>query len=111
MKTLAANMRHAARNHETVSIGGGLFGPSELTQAAAILAAHAEPLPDGVCYRVTMAGFPIELKQENARRRTFTVSYGADVRRGLTYAQAAAALGQSIMHALACESRLNNSGA
>lgn len=34
MNTLIANLRHAARNHETVNIGGGEFGPAELLAAA-----------------------------------------------------------------------------
>jgi hypothetical protein len=33
MKTLIANMKHAARNHESVHIGGGLFSPEELLAA------------------------------------------------------------------------------
>lgn len=32
--TLIANLRHAARNRETVTIGGGEFGPAELREAA-----------------------------------------------------------------------------
>lgn len=35
MKTLLANMRHAVRNGETVTIGGGQFSPAELHQALA----------------------------------------------------------------------------
>lgn len=34
---IIANLRHAARNCETVTIGGGQFGPDELRQAADIL--------------------------------------------------------------------------
>jgi hypothetical protein len=30
MKTLLANLRHAARNGETVTVGGGEFTPAEL---------------------------------------------------------------------------------
>lgn len=32
--TLVANLRHAVRNGETVTIGGGVFGPDELREAA-----------------------------------------------------------------------------
>lgn len=46
MKTLAANMMHAARNRQTVEIGGGQFGPDELRAAADILAAHTPPTND-----------------------------------------------------------------
>jgi hypothetical protein len=40
--TLIANLRHAARNHETVTIGGGEFGPAELLAAAQALEALAD---------------------------------------------------------------------
>jgi hypothetical protein len=51
MKTLIANMKHAARNQESVHIGGGLFSPEELLDAikqfealeTAALAALEEP--------------------------------------------------------------------
>lgn len=33
MKTLIANMKHAARNQESVHIGGGFFTPEELLAA------------------------------------------------------------------------------
>ena len=33
-KTIAANMRHAARNRQSATIGGGIFGPAELAAAA-----------------------------------------------------------------------------
>lgn len=33
MKTLIANMKHAARSQESVHIGGGLFSPEELLAA------------------------------------------------------------------------------
>lgn len=34
MKTFIANLKHAARNGETVKIGGGKFSAEELTRAA-----------------------------------------------------------------------------
>lgn len=34
MSTIVANLKHAARNGETAKIGGGLFGPAELKDAA-----------------------------------------------------------------------------
>jgi len=51
MKTLIANMKHAARNNESVHIGGGFFTPEELLDATkqfealktAALAALEEP--------------------------------------------------------------------
>lgn len=106
IKTLAANMAHAARNRETVSIGGGLFGPSDMKAAADILANHGEPLPNGVCFLININGYPVTLRQ--GKKRRFSVAYGADIRRGLNYAQAAENLGYCIMHALACESLIDN---
>lgn len=38
---IAANLRHAARNHQTVTIGGGHFTPPELLQAAEMVEAAA----------------------------------------------------------------------
>ncbi len=38
----------------------------------------------------------------------FTVTYGKQVTKGLTYAQAACDLGECIMHSLVCENRLDN---
>lgn len=35
MNTFIANLRHAARNNETVQIGGGEFSPAELLAVAA----------------------------------------------------------------------------
>lgn len=35
--TIRANLKQAARNNETVTIGGGKFGPAELHQAARAL--------------------------------------------------------------------------
>ena len=33
MKTLLANLKHAARNRESVHIGGGVFTPAEIAAA------------------------------------------------------------------------------
>lgn len=37
IKTIAANMAHAARNRETVTIGGGLFNAASMARLAARL--------------------------------------------------------------------------
>lgn len=37
---LASNMRHAARNGESVTIGGGIFTPEELAAGSKALAVH-----------------------------------------------------------------------
>jgi len=41
---------------------------------------------------------------------TFRVTYGREVTDNLNYSRAAAVLGSCIMHALACEDVLDNSG-
>lgn len=52
-----------------------------------------------------IAGYEITLHQNG--RDSFRVAYGAQVSRGLSYENAARELGESIMHALACESKIN----
>lgn len=59
-----------------------------------------------LCYETKIGGMPIELRQQGVDR--FMVVYWKQVKRGLTYAQAAAELGACIMHACACEGTLNN---
>ena len=49
---------------------------------------------------------PITLQQ--AGRDNFRVTYGQQVRSGLTYSEAAGELGASVMHALACVGKLDN---
>lgn len=58
------------------------------------------------CHSITDLAFPITLNQDGIDR--FTVIYGEQVKSGLTYAEAAAEYGRSIMHALACDGRLDN---
>lgn len=57
-------------------------------------------------YSTTIAGF--EIKLEQTARGAFRVTYGMQVRTGLTYTQASKELGKSIMHALACDGKLDN---
>ena len=52
--------------------------------------------------------YPIRVTQH--REKTFRVTYGQQVRDHLTYAEAAWALGECILHALACEGKIDNSG-
>lgn len=54
----------------------------------------------------TFAGFDITLDQRGPDN--FTVHYGQQHDANLDYAQAAAKLGQAIMHAWACEGRIDN---
>jgi hypothetical protein len=58
-----------------------------------------------ICFETTLAGFPIRLEQRG--REAFVVTYGQQVDKG-DYEHASRKLGQAIMHALACEGRLDN---
>ena len=62
-----------------------------------------------LCHRFLKhtSAWPIELRQ--AGPEDFTVVYGKQVEENLTYAAAATRLGCAIMHALACEGKLDNS--
>jgi hypothetical protein len=59
-----------------------------------------------ICHEVKELGWPIRLIQNGVDR--FTVEYGKQIDAGLTYGEAAAKYGQAIMHALACEGKLDN---
>jgi len=58
------------------------------------------------CWHTDELAFPIKLDQQGVDR--FTVTYGRQIKTGLTYNDAARELGAAIMHALACDDRLNN---
>lgn len=57
-------------------------------------------------WATVIAGMTISLIQTG--RNNFTVTYWKDVNDKLTYNQACDKLGQCILHALACESKLDN---
>lgn len=78
---------------------------SFLASTAALDLARRPPA-GRLCYETTAAGFPVRLFQRG--KDNFGVQYGLQVDDRLTYADAAAKLGQALMHALACESRLDN---
>lgn len=59
-----------------------------------------------ICYAIEIGGLPIELAQRG--RDSFRVTYWKQVKDRLTYAEAAKELGECILHALACESLLDN---
>jgi 16S rRNA A1518/A1519 N6-dimethyltransferase RsmA/KsgA/DIM1 with predicted DNA glycosylase/AP lyase activity len=59
-----------------------------------------------LCHAIKDLAFPISLSQKG--RDNFTVVYGKQVAERLTYAQAAEEYGRSIMHALACDGKLDN---
>jgi hypothetical protein len=59
------------------------------------------------CWQCENFDYPIKLEQDD--NELFRVTYGTQVRSGLTYAETAAALGQCLMHAMALNGDLNNS--
>jgi len=61
-----------------------------------------------VAFELNDLAFPISLTQ--TRDDLFTVRYGVQVKTGLNYATAARELGECILHALACDSKINNGG-
>ena len=58
------------------------------------------------CYTFENGAWPIHLDQQGKDR--FTVVYGLQVKKDLNYGEAASELGSCIMHALACEGKLDN---
>jgi hypothetical protein len=58
-----------------------------------------------LCFEET-TGFPVRLYQTG--RNSFTVEYGKQEHKGLSYGRAAHELGECLMHAMACEGRLDN---
>lgn len=52
----------------------------------------------------------ITLEQSESGKQLFRVTYGLHVDNGLTYAEAAKALGECILHHLCCESLVSNEG-
>lgn len=68
---------------------------------------RAEAVP-GLCYEHTDLVYPLRLTQDAKGR--FTVTYGKQVVPCQSYSEAAAEYGSCLMHALACEGRLNNGG-
>ena len=51
--------------------------------------------------------YPITLKQTS--NKLFTLSYGKDVKKGMTYSEACKELGIAILHSLSCCSQIDNS--
>jgi len=61
-----------------------------------------------ICAKFDNLAYPVTLLQNS--RKSFTVEYGAQVTKDLTYSEAAAELGACLMHAMACAGTLDNSG-
>lgn len=53
----------------------------------------------------------IEVSQQESSRRLFTVTYGVQVKKGLTYSQACTEIGACILHNACCEGLASNEGA
>ena len=64
-------------------------------------------------FEIKIAGYSISIKQTNRKifrgtKDRFTVTYGKQVSKKLSYNEAAQELGACIMHALCCEGKLGN---
>ena len=59
-----------------------------------------------LCFKVEIAGLPITLEQLG--KDSFRVTYWKQVHDRLTYHDASTDLGSCIMHALACDGKLDN---
>ena len=57
-------------------------------------------------YRVNNAAFLLKVEQTGKDR--FTVTYGLQIKRSLTYREAACEFGFCLFHLMACEGRLDN---
>ena len=53
-------------------------------------------------------GYALLIKLHQQGKNKFTVTYGKQIDANLSYADAASKLGEALMHALACEGKLNN---
>ncbi len=60
-----------------------------------------------IVFKTKHGGFDIKLEQTS--KQFFRVTYGRQIEGMLNYAEAAAKLGEAIMHASACEGLLDNS--
>ena len=59
------------------------------------------------CYETSVAGFPVKIEQDERGGR-FAVTYGQQVTRGLSYAEAASEFGHCVFHGLACGGLIDN---
>ena len=62
-----------------------------------------------VCFEDTNGPWPIRLEQRGSKD-CFCVTYGEQIDDWLSYGEAAAKLGQALMHRAACEGMLDNGG-
>jgi hypothetical protein len=57
------------------------------------------------CIELPELVYPVKVEQSNSG---FTVTYGKQVKSGLSYNEAARAFGYCVFHALACDDKINN---
>lgn len=60
------------------------------------------------CLKLSSLAFPVVLEQHETNAKSFRVTYGKQIFDYLSYEQAARRMGESIMHALACDGHLDN---
>lgn len=93
---------------ETLDEIGALAADQLRAAGWSIPASESQPEADlfrrGQC--ILLSTLDIELIQKGVDK--FTVRYCKQVKDGLTYGEAASELGAAIMHALACDGRLDN---
>jgi hypothetical protein len=58
------------------------------------------------CIKLDHLAFPVKVEQDQTKAGRFTVTYGAQVRQGLDYADAAREFGLCVFHALAVNGEL-----
>jgi hypothetical protein len=57
---------------------------------------------------INLENLAFPLKVEQGQNNLFTVTYGTQTKRGLSYEKAAQEFGECMFHALACEGTLRN---
>lgn len=61
-----------------------------------------------LCFAIPASQIPFGVQLLQSGKDNFSVTYGKQIKHGLTYANAASELGAAIMHALACDGKLDN---
>lgn len=59
-----------------------------------------------ICFKLIEGGYPIVLSQQGVD--SFTVQYGKQFDRNLSYGEAAKKFGECLMHSLSCEGKIDN---
>jgi len=61
---------------------------------------------NNICFKTKEAGYPIVISQQGVD--SFTVQYGKQFDRNLSYGEAAERFGLCLMHALSCQGKIDN---